>query len=264
MSAFFETSAKAFTQVPEAMIGGLPLAVIGREASAKLMLEKALEARGKETRPLCITSANGQVVSLCARDPAARGLFMAADLIHADGMPLVFASRLAGALTLPERVATTDLFHDVAGLAVKTGARFYMLGAREPVVRDAVKEARRLYPGLDICGYRNGYFSSLTEEAEAVAAINDAAPDILWVGMGVPFEQAFMVRNAGRLRNVGVIKTSGGLFDFLSGRNSRAPHWMQAAGFEWLYRVVLEPRRLGLRYLATNPHAVFVLATKTG
>lgn len=264
MTASSETAPAGTAPLLTAMIGGLPLAVAGRDDSARFMLEKALEARGKNARPLCITSANGQVVSLCARDAGVRGLFMAADLIHADGMPLVFASRFAGTPALPERVATTDLFHDAARLGERKGARFYMLGGRQGVIEDAVAEARRLYPNLDICGYRNGYFSSLAEEVEAVSAINEAAPDILWVGMGVPFEQAFMVRNAERLKNVGAIKTSGGLFDFLSGRNRRAPQWMQDAGLEWLYRVMLEPRRLGLRYLATNPHAVFVLATRTG
>ena len=264
MRASSRTTHATAAPVQTAQIGGLPLAVIDRQDSANFMLEEAMKSRGEKTRPLCITSANGQVVSLCARDPSVRGLFMAADLIHADGMPLVFASRLAGTPTLPERVATTDLFHDVARLAEKEGARFYMLGGRQTIIEEAVTEARRLYPKLDICGYRNGYFSSLAEEAEAVAAINEAAPDILWIGMGVPFEQAFMVRNAERLANVGVIKTSGGLFDFLSGRNSRAPQWMQDTGLEWLYRMILEPRRLGLRYLATNPHAVFVLATRSG
>jgi exopolysaccharide biosynthesis WecB/TagA/CpsF family protein len=77
--------------------------------------------------------------------------------------------------------------------------------------------------------------------------------------MGVPREQVFALRYRDRLTNVGLIKTSGGLFDFLSGRNSRAPQWMQSVGLEWLYRLGLEPRRLFLRYLRTNPHALYLL-----
>jgi exopolysaccharide biosynthesis WecB/TagA/CpsF family protein len=81
--------------------------------------------------------------------------------------------------------------------------------------------------------------------------------------MGAPSEQLFAVRNRDRLSNVGVIKTSGGLFDFLSGRNRRAPGWMQAVGLEWAYRIFLEPRRLAARYALTNPHALFLLLTRT-
>jgi N-acetylglucosaminyldiphosphoundecaprenol N-acetyl-beta-D-mannosaminyltransferase len=72
-----------------------------------------------------------------------------------------------------------------------------------------------------------------------------------------------VVRNLDRLTGVGVIKTAGGLFDFLSGERSRAPAWMQAAGLEWLYRTWLEPRRLLVRYALTNPHALYLLLTRS-
>ena len=97
-----------------------------------------------------------------------------------------------------------------------------------------------------------------------IDAINAAKPDILWIGLGVPLEQQFAVRNRYRLRNVGLIKTSGGLFDVLSGSKPRAPQWIINAGFEWAYRWYLEPGRLAGRYLVTNPHALFLLLTQTG
>ena len=84
-------------------------------------------------------------------------------------------------------------------------------------------------------------------------------PDILWIGLGVPLEQQFIERNIDRLTGVGVVKTSGGLFDFISGKNPRAPQWMQDAGLEWVYRAMREPRRLGMRYLTTNPQAIGAL-----
>jgi N-acetylglucosaminyldiphosphoundecaprenol N-acetyl-beta-D-mannosaminyltransferase len=79
-----------------------------------------------------------------------------------------------------------------------------------------------------------------------------------------PAEQSFAARNRDRLHGVGLIKTSGGLFDFVSGKNSRAPAWLQQIGLEWAYRIYLEPRRLAGRYLLTNPHAIFLLLTRTG
>src|SRR5215203_5662411 len=95
-------------RVESVFVGGMPIAVLNRAQSAQLMIDTAL-APGREL-PTVITSANGQVISMCARDPQLRRLFLSTDLIHADGMPLVFASRLKCRTPLPERVATTDLF----------------------------------------------------------------------------------------------------------------------------------------------------------
>jgi exopolysaccharide biosynthesis WecB/TagA/CpsF family protein len=256
--AFERSEFAALRDVPRVWIGGLPIAVIDRAGSARLIVDLARTRPGR--RPVVMTSANGQVVSLVARDPEARRLFLAADLIHADGMPLVFASRLRSPAPLPERVATTDLFHDVARLAEREGTSFYLLGADAKVIERAVRNVRERYPRLAIAGYRSGYFAG--DEDRAVDEINAAAPDVLWVGMGVPREQAFCHAYRHRLTGVGVIKTSGGLFDFISGKNSRAPNWMQAAGLEWLYRTTLEPRRLLLRYVTTNPHAAYLLFAK--
>jgi exopolysaccharide biosynthesis WecB/TagA/CpsF family protein len=250
--------------VPVATIGGLPIAVIDRAQSAQLMVDVALARRNAGERPLLMTSANGQVLSLCASQASIRELFLQANLIHADGMPMVFISRLLQKRALPERVATTDLFHDVAKLAPKRGASFFLLGASRSVVNMAAKRVRALYPDLDIVGQDSGYLRREGDEERIVDAINAARPDILWLGLGAPVEQAFAVRNRDRLHNVGLIKTSGGLFDFLSGKNPRAPAWMQKAGLEWAHRIYLEPRRLAGRYLVTNPHAMFLLLTRTG
>jgi N-acetylglucosaminyldiphosphoundecaprenol N-acetyl-beta-D-mannosaminyltransferase len=253
----------AVERIPTVMIGGLPIAVIDRVRSAELMADWAVARRGSGQRPLYITSANGQVLSLCAADPAIRDLFLASPLIHADGMPLVFASRWKCRAPLPERVATTDLFHDVAKVAIARGVTFYMLGGTAEALRKAVANVRKLYPGLKLVGSRHGYFRPEEEDA-IIADINTAQPDILWVAMGAPREQQFAVRNRERLTGVGVIKTSGGLFDFLSGERSRAPVWMQRASLEWLYRMLLEPRRLLVRYAVTNPHAAYLLLTRSG
>jgi N-acetylglucosaminyldiphosphoundecaprenol N-acetyl-beta-D-mannosaminyltransferase len=176
----------------------------------------------------------------------------------------VFVSRLFHKTPLPERVCTTDLFHDVAVVAVQRGARIFLLGAVNSVVEGAARRVRGLYPDLDIVGHRSGYLRRQGDEERIIEDINAARPDILWLGLGAPTEQLFAMRHRDSLHGVGLIKTSGGLFDFLSGKNARAPIWMQAAGLEWAYRMYLEPRRLAGRYLATNPHALFLLLTRTG
>ncbi len=261
--SFAGSDATARWDVPTATIGGLPIAVIDRARSSELMIDTALARRDQAQAPLIFTSANGQVLSLCASEPQVRDLFLATDLIHADGMPMVFASRLFARMPLPERVATTDFFHDAAVIGQRRGARMFFLGAAKTVVDQAVRRARALYPHLDIVGHSCGYLRRDGDEDRIIDTINAARPDILWLGLGVPREQDFALRNRDRLRSVGLIKTSGGLFDFMSGKNARAPDWMQRAGLEWAYRIWLEPRRLLGRYLMTNPHAIYLLLTRT-
>ena len=260
----FDVASDRQWQVPLALIGGLPIAVIDRAQSAKLMVELALGRRNSSLPPLVITSANGQVLSLCARNTAIRNLFLQTDLIHADGMSLVFASRLFCETLLPERICTTDFFHDVVQVGQRRGARMFFLGGTQAVSDEAARRVEAQYPNLCIVGHASGYTRRDDEEARVVDAINAAKPDILWVGLGAPLEQQFAVRNRHRLRNVGLIKTAGGLFDVLSGEKSRAPQWMIDAGFEWAYRWYLEPGRLAIRYLTTNPHALYLLITRTG
>jgi exopolysaccharide biosynthesis WecB/TagA/CpsF family protein len=259
----FDGTADRRWAVPVAAIGGLPIAVIDRARSAELMIDTALRRREARLPPLIFTSANGQVLSECARRAPIRDLFLGIDLIHADGMPLVFVSRLFHKTPLPERVSTTDLFHDVARLAPQRGARFFFLGASKVAVDLATERVRALYPDLDIVGRSCGYLRRAGDEERIVEAVSAAQPDILWLGLGVPLEQSFAVRHRDRLRGVGLIKTAGGLFDYLSGKKPRAPGWMQSAGLEWAYRTYLEPRRLAGRYLTTNPHALFLLLTRT-
>ena len=250
-------------QVPLTRVGGLPIGIIDRRQSAALMIDLALDRRDTGLSPLIITSANGQVLSLCARKPAIRHVFMQADLIHADGMSLVFTSQLFSQTPIPERVCTTDFFHDVALLGQERGACMFLLGATQVVIDEAARRVKTMYPHLKIVGHASGYMRRPGEEQQAIDTINAAKPDILWIGLGVPLEQQFAVRNRHRLRNVGLIKTSGGLFDVLSGGKSRAPQWLINVGFEWAYRWYLEPGRLAGRYLITNPHALFLLLTQT-
>lgn len=243
---------------PTSYLGRLPIAQTDLASSARGFIDEARARRGKGQRPFYSTSANGQVLALCGKDSAFLALMQRADQIHADGTPMVLYSKLFSKTPLPERVATTDLVHDVAKAAQDAGVSFYFLGATEEVNARAVEEMRQRYPKLVFAGRRNGYFSRDEEDA-IVAEVNAAKPDILWIGLGVPLEQQFLDRNIERLTGVGVVKTSGGLFDFISGKNSRAPHWMQASGLEWLYRLWLEPRRLAVRYLTTNPQALGAL-----
>lgn len=244
-------------------LGGLPVVVADRRTSAMVLVDEALRRRGLWRYPAYLTSTNGEVTYRCAVNDSERALFLQADAIHADGMPHVFISRLRCEVALPERVATTDLFYDVAREAEARGASMFMLGATEASNAAAAHLVRVKFPRLNLVGRRNGFFADEAEEIAVTGQIATLAPDILWVSMGVPREQIFIVRHRHRLTSVGVIKTSGGLFDFLSSSKQRAPVWMQDAGLEWLWRTWLEPKRLGTRYLKTNPYALYVLLTRS-
>ncbi len=249
--------------VARVRVGGLPLLVQTRADGARVIVDEALARRGRALPPVFLTSANGNVIARFARDPQFRDLLEHADGIDADGQPLVMASKLMTSDPIPERSATTDTFHDVAAVGARHGLRVYLLGGRDDINAAAADEMLRRYPGVVLAGRRNGYFA-IEDEAEVAAAIVAATPDVLWVGLGVPNEQAFVVRNRARLAGVGVVKTCGGLFDFVAGRNTRAPQWMQDHALEWAYRLWLEPRRLFWRYVTTNIATIVLLALRTG
>lgn len=247
--------------VEHAIVGGLPIACLTLAQTADLMIAAVEHAR-TGLRPFYMTSANGEVIARRMLDKNTAQLFERADLISADGQPMVVASRFFCKKALPERVATTDLFDFVAERAQRLDLSFYLLGGDADVNYAAAEAVRKKYPNLRILGSSHGYLDPLRTEA-LIDEIARSAPDILWIGMGVPREQAFVLRWIDRLGAVGVIKTSGGLFDFVSRRVPRAPAWMQAAGFEWAWRLSREPKRLFWRYAITNPLAIYAMVTRS-
>lgn len=244
-------------------VGGLTTASISRTELAQQMVEDCMTARQDRHcwSPKVVLSSNGQGIALAGSDPTFMGAMEKADIIHADGMPVVFASRLTRH-PLPERIATTDFFHDAAKAASANGLSFFILGASETQNEAATRQIQCLYPQLKIAGRRNGYFDEAEDES-VCAEIRASGADVLWVALGKPQQEYWSIRNRDRLKGIGWIKTCGGLYAFLAGDAPRAPQWMQALGLEWLYRALNEPRRLGFRYLTTNPYALYRLIRYT-
>lgn len=242
-------------------VGGLETAVITLDQMAHRM---AIDCKGRpiDSLPKLVFSSNGQGVSLAAKDERFLSAMKSADIIHADGMSVVTASRIFSKTSLPERCATTDFFHNAAREAIRDNLSFYILGGKEEQNKRAVDEMLRLYPGLRIVGRRDGYFDSSNDE-EVCADIVSKGTDVLWVALGKPKQEFWCVKNRERLRGVGWVKTCGGLYGYLAGDEKRAPKFLQSIGAEWLWRTALDPRRLGWRYLVTNPHAMWQLFVKT-
>lgn len=249
--------------VPTVLIGGFPTISITRRQLADIMVADCHSARARSDAwlPKLVFSSNGQGIALAGHNPVFAEAMLAADYIHADGMPVVFASRMTNA-PLPERIATTDFFNDAAIAAGENGLKFFMLGSSERQNEAVVKAVAERYPAVEIVGRHHGYFSE--EQDETVCSmIRESGADVLWVALGKPRQELWCVRNRERLRGVGWIKTCGGLYAFLTGDAPRAPQWMQNYGLEWLYRTFGDPKRLLWRYLTTNPYSFYRLARYT-
>ncbi|HEV7352112.1 MAG TPA: WecB/TagA/CpsF family glycosyltransferase [Brevundimonas sp.] len=249
--------------LPRVRIGGFDTVAVTRARLAEQMVEDCFAARaGQVAGPKLVFSSNGQGIALAGKDPAFHEVMTRAEIVHADGMSVVTASRLLTRRPLPERIATTDFFHDAAEAACAHGLKFYILGGREAQNAAAVAAMRRLYPDLQIVGRRDGYFGR-DEDAAVCREIVASGADVLWVGLGKPQQEFWSAANRERLKGLGWIKTCGGLYAFLAGDAPRAPAWMQAAGLEWLFRALKEPRRLGWRYLTTNPQSIYRMVRLT-
>lgn len=226
------------------LVLGVPVAAVTM-AEVVERCHRAVRERGR----LSIGVVNAAKVVKMSGDPELRAAVLAADLIVADGMSVVWASRVLGA-PLPERVAGIDLFERLLELAHCERLSVYLLGARQATVDEVARRIAVRHPGVRIVGVRNGYFGE-ADEPGVVDAINAARPDLLFVGISTPKKELFLARWRDRL-NVPVCHGVGGSFDVIAGEVRRAPERWQAWGLEWLYRLLQEPRRMWRRYLVTN------------
>ena len=182
--------------------------------------------------------------------PELAAVLRRAELVIADGMPLVWLSRLLGT-PLPERVPGSDLVPLIAERAAKEGRKLYFLGGAEEYTRRAAELLCARHPGLQI-EYSSPFVKLDAPDAEKLdeeicRRINDSGASILLVGFGNPKQEIWAERNRHRL-HCGISMGVGGTFNFLAGSVKRAPGWMQAGGLEWIYRIIQEPRRLWKRY----------------
>lgn len=242
-------------------VGGLKVATASRAELTATMVADCLDRRRRERKapPRLIFDSNGHALSLAATNAVYRSALGEADLIHADGAFIVLASRWLAGASIAERSATTDMIHDFARAAAAEGLSFYLLGGTEEVNRLCAEKLVTLYPRLAIAGRHHGYFG----DADTAAVLDDIAradPDLLWIGLGKPREQAFASQWRGSLA-AGWAITCGGCFNYITGHYGRAPAWLQKLGFEWLYRAFTD-RNLFWRYLTTSPHAIWLALTR--
>jgi N-acetylglucosaminyldiphosphoundecaprenol N-acetyl-beta-D-mannosaminyltransferase len=180
-----------------------------------------------------------------------------ASLRLADGMPIVWASRLLGR-PLRARVAGSDLFPALCAMAARDGHRVFLLGGAAGVAERAATRLAARFPGLRVAGAYapSDRFEPEGEAADAaVRAVNSARPALLFVALGTPKQELWVHHHWSRLDATAVL-CCGAAFDFVAGIQIRAPGWMQRAGLEWLWRLAHDPARLWRRYLVRD--AAFV------
>jgi N-acetylglucosaminyldiphosphoundecaprenol N-acetyl-beta-D-mannosaminyltransferase len=199
-----------------------------------------------------VSYVNAHVLNQTFSNPELRNALKSSDLVYCDGYGVRLAAKLVG-LAVPHRMTGADWIWGVAALCQESGRSIYLLGSEPGSSSQAAEALRRWYPRLDVQGTHHGYFEIGSPHSERVLEhIAEHRPDILLVGMGTPQQELWVDRYLDRI-DAGVVWTVGALFDYLSGRTPRAPHWISDHGFEWIFRLVVEPRRMWRRYLLGNP-----------
>jgi len=248
-------SAVAQQPVETVEIWGLPLARIDM-AGLVDQVDRLIE-RG---RPSLVVTANLHYAMLSHHDRRLAAINRQAALGVADGMPLVWYSRLLGR-PLPERVAGADAVYHLCRRAAERGHRVFLFGAAPGVADEAARRLVRLYPGLEIVGTACPDLARLSREEldRLLAEVRRTRPDLLFAALGQPKGELWLAEHLDRL-GTAVCVQIGASLDFVAGRVARAPRWIQRLGAEWLYRTAREPRRMVPRYAADARFLVGALA----
>lgn len=220
-------------------------------------------AQTKDKGYICVAATH--TVVACEDDPELAAAVRDASLVVPDGQPVVWAMNAFGA-GLPGRVYGPDLMAKHLQRSVNTSVTHFLYGCPTQELMDQlVGNLRRRFPGVPIIGSYSPPYRELSEDEldDIAARINAAAPDVVWVGVGVPKQEKWMAAMRSRL-DAPVLIGVGAAFDFHGGRVRQAPSWMQSLGLEWLFRLIQEPRRLWRRYLNYNPRFVFGFARQYG
>ena len=247
-----KTLQKAFAVAPESMI---PIGdIIFDNVSMSEAVERVVEMARKTDRPRYVCTANLDHMALCEKDEEFREIYRRADLVLADGMPVVWLSQSHVMGSLQARVAGSDLFFELARASSTHRLRLFFLGGSPGSADKAAEAVQLLYPKALVSGtycpsFEN--FDTDAEQAKIAACIKDANPHILFVGLGAPKQEKWISKYKNAVRvpvSIGV----GGSFEMAAGVIKRAPVWMQKSGLEWSYRLAQEPKRLWHRYVGRD------------
>ena len=234
---------------------GVPVDAITMDQTIARILSSI--EKGEKIQHMAI---NTMIILRMVEDPEFMHTLSKCEIINADGIGVVVASKLLGS-PLPERVTGIDLMESLIALAAQKGLKPYFLGAEEEIVQRVVSHYRVQYPTLEIAGYRNGYFTE-SDEQQIAEDICASGADMLFVAISSPKKEIFLGRWRDTM-NIPFCMGVGGSFDVVAGKFKRAPIWVQKMGLEWAYRWKQEPKRMFRRNAVDMPKFVaMVLACK--
>lgn len=214
---------------------GVPVDNVTLEGAYKVFLDFI-----NNDRTYTIYTPNPEIIIKATEDVEFKDVLASGDLIVPDGMGLIYASKFLN-LGLQSRVAGIDLMAKMLNYLASTKGSAYLFGAKNNIIEAASQNIESKYPNIKILGCSSGYFDD-DEEQKIIADINEKKPDVLFVGLGAPKQEKWIHKNK-KILNAKVIIGVGGSFDVYSGHIKRAPKIVQKSGFEWLYRVILDPKR---------------------
>ncbi|MFC5498383.1 WecB/TagA/CpsF family glycosyltransferase [Caenimonas terrae] len=232
--------------LPKAEVLGVPVNALGFSQAQDRVL-----TWGGARQSRYVVLANVHVVVTAARDPSFGAVVAAADLIAPDGAPVAWMLRRLG-YAGQERVSGPDLTLALLARCAVEGLSVYFFGSTRQTLVLLVERITAAFPALNIVGFEAPSFGVSTpqEDAESVERINASGAGLVFVGLGCPKQEHWMLAHRGRVN--AVMLGVGAAFDFHAGTVSRAPLWMREHGLEWLHRLASEPRRLWRRYFVTN------------
>ena len=222
--------------------------------------EDALQAINRRISQRVFACANPHSLVVAQADSKFRSALMHANLIVADGVGVSLMARLVGVQIGP-RITGTDYFQAVLkALQQRGGGRVFFFGSSQRTLNLMAKRFAADFPSLTLCGTLSPPFGSWSDEENGrmVQAINEAKPDVLWVGMTAPKQEKWVEANRRQL-NTPVIGSIGAVFDFYAGTYTRAPQWICRIGLEWAYRFILEPRRMWQRNFVSAPKFIWLV-----
>jgi N-acetylglucosaminyldiphosphoundecaprenol N-acetyl-beta-D-mannosaminyltransferase len=217
-------------------------------------LHQIIENKIISNKKSIIANVNVHALNLTFKHCWLKGFFNSAPIVFCDGAGVVLGARLLGH-KIPKRITYADWMWQLAEFASNKGFSFYFLGAKEGVAEKAADSLTARFPNIQILGTHHGYFNKSPGSYETKAIIkeiNNAKPNILVLGFGMPLQELWLMENWGYI-DAGIALTGGAVFDYVSGEVKRAPNWMLDHGLEWLGRMLIEPKRLWKRYIYGNP-----------
>lgn len=206
--------------------------------------------------PRMVFTPTAELIVRANEDHDLMEIYNRTDLLTLDSFVVFYAARLFRK-PVSDPVSAARLMFNFLEVIYQKRYKMYLLGAREEVIKKTVENLKTQYPGINIVGWRNGYFDFENDE-EVIEDIKTAGPDVLFVAMSSPLKEKFINKNLEKMR-VPVAMGVGGSFDIIAGKCRLAPQWVSRMGIEWFYRFLQEPRRLWKRYLVTNTKFIMLV-----